>query len=135
MPYPLELLEINGKKNPNSFNFLRKIAELENMNSGRIIAVNTLLDNAETISPLEVVRKTNKHINKNIIVPFERDLNALSNVLSWEYRKKGDIPISKKEIEELKYDERLGLVVKINWLNYPDQSEIINKRKERKSKS
>lgn len=139
MPYPLELFNINGNKNPNSFNFLRKIAEHKNMNVGGtnedIISVKTLLKSAETISTLEEVRKTNRQIDRKIIQPFERDLNALSNVLSWEYRKKGDIPISKKEIEALKYDERLGLVVKINWLNYPDQSEIINKRKERKSKS
>lgn len=138
MPYPLELLEINGKKNPNSFNFLRKIAELENMNSGRIIAVNTLLDNAETISTIDEVRNTNRQIDRKIIQPLERDLNALSNVLSWEYRKKGDIPISKKEIEALKYDEIIGengLYIKINWHDYPDQSERINKQKDRKSKS
>lgn len=126
MPYPLELLKINGQKNPNSFNFLRKLSEHKNMNKGKtnedIISVKTLLDSSEAISSIEVVRKTNRQINRNIIQPFERDLNNLSNVLTWEYQKKGGIPISENELKTMKYDDRLDLFIKVNWNNYPVQT-------------
>ena len=47
MPYPPQLYALNNKRNPNSFYFLRKIAEHKNMNVGKasedIISVKTLL--------------------------------------------------------------------------------------------
>ena len=35
IPYPSQLWKINGKRNPNSFYLLRKIAEHKNMNVGK----------------------------------------------------------------------------------------------------
>ena len=134
MPYPAQLQRLNSKRNPNSYYLLRKIAELKNMNVGHetgedIISVKTLLENAPFIPTYDEVMRGNRNLVDRIVKPFERDMNALSDTLTWHYcysKGKTDDNI----VETPDYSDFITYNVKISWRNYPDQTE----RLERKAK-
>lgn len=127
MPYPDQLQTLNAKKNPNSYFLLRKIAEQKNMNvsdvnHGDIISVETLLSVAPYIPTYEEVMRGNRNTRNRIIEPFERDMDALEDTLTWEYCHSKGTPLSQEELDSLTYDLFKGLLVKIKWNHYPDQT-------------
>lgn len=141
MSYPLELLKINSKRLPNGFPLSRKIAELKNMNAGKsnedIISVKTLLNNAPYIPSYDEVMKTDRAVNRRIIDPMERDLNALE-AFSWEYCHSNGAPLTEEEIKKYReegfpYELFENLLIKVTWKEYPDQSERIQRAEERKA--
>lgn len=123
MPYPRELLAVNGNKNPNAYFFGRKIAEHKNMNRGRptedVIAVQTLLEATQLLPSIGEVMKGNRNVRARIIEPFERDMNALSWI-SWEYLHRGGKPLTDDERAKMDYDGFASLKVKILWHTYTD---------------
>lgn len=127
MPYPAQLQRLSGKYNPNSYYFLRKIAELKNMNIGTpsedIIAVNTLLESSPQLATYEQVMKTDRTVSRKIIEPFERDMNALENTLSWEYCQSKGLPLEegKETVTDYSYFE--SLYIKVKWHAYPNEEE------------
>lgn len=131
MPYPSQLQRLNARKNPNSYYLLRKIAELKNMNVGAeredIISVKTLLENAPFIPSYDEVMSGNRNLVDRIIKPFERDMNALSNTLTWHYcYSKG---ATDDQIEETPdYNDFITYYVKITWRDYPDQTERLERK-------
>lgn len=146
MPYPAQLWTLNGKRNPNSFYLLRKIAEHKNMNVGKknedTIAVKTLLKVAPYIPSYEEVMAEDRAISRKIIEPFERDMDALSETLSWEYCHSNGEPLTKDEVESFSYELFKGLLIRTAWRNYPDQTarlerkaESIEKAKKRKPRA
>lgn len=131
MPYPDQLFRLNGKRNPNSFYLLRKITEHKNMNSGKknedTIAVKTLLAVASGLPSKEEVMATGRQLTQRIIEPFERDMNALEDTLTWEYCHSLTAPLTEEEIEQIKtqgmtYEMFEGLLIKVTWKDYPDQT-------------
>lgn len=135
MSYPVQLLKLNNKRNPNSFYLLRKIAEHKNMNVGKknenIIAVKTLLAVAPFILSYEEVMEADRAVNRKIIEPFERDMDAFEEVLSWEYCHRNGQPLTDAELQALNYDIFKGLLVKLSWKSYPDQTARLEKKKKR----
>lgn len=133
MPYPAKLLQINGKRNPNSSPFGRKIAEHKNMNVGKanenIIAVKTLLEVGNLPTKEEVMR-TDKHLDQRIIKPFERDLDALSDIFKWHYCHTNGSPLSDNELPP-NYETFKDLLIFIEWNEYPDQTERLKRKRER----
>lgn len=141
MPYPSQLWKLSSKRNPNSFYLLRKIAEHKNMNIGKnnenIIAVQTLFDASPNIPSYEQVIESDRALNKRIIEPFERDMDALEDTLTWTYCQSGGDTITREQAKIMDYDIIKDLLVKISWKNYPDQTarlEKKNKRLEQKQK-
>ena len=135
MPYPAQLQTINAKRNPNSFAFLRKIAEYKNQNAlnptdnyGDIISVKTLLSVAPDIPTYEKVMETNRNLMGRIVEPFQRDMNALEETLDWEYCHSKGAPLTEEEEANFDYSTFITALVKITWKQYPDQTA----RKERK---
>ena len=139
MPYPAQLQTINNKRNPNSYYLLRKIAEHKNMNIGKknedIIAVKTLLAVAPNIPSYEEVMVGNKHITERIITPFERDMDALEATLKWYYCHSNNTPLTDEELQELSYSTFEGLLIKIEWVVYPDQTARLERKAERLEKA
>lgn len=127
MPYPSQLQRLSGKYNPNSYYFLRKIAELKNMNIGTpsedIIAVNTLLESSPQLATYEQVMKTDRAVNRKIIEPFERDMNALENTLSWEYCQSKGLPLEEGKETVTNYSYFESLYIKVKWHAYPNEEE------------
>ena len=127
MPYPSLLWRLNEKRNPNAFYFLRKISEHKFMNSGKsnedIIAVVTLLDVTPNMPKAEEVETTDRHYDTRIIEPFERDMDALEEVITWEYCHSNGIHLSDAELSSMNYEIFRKLYVRIYWRVYPDQTE------------
>lgn len=136
MPYPIGLLALNSHKNPNSFYLGRKIAELKNMNIGDknedIISVKTLLDNAPFIPSHEDVMMTDRAWNRRIKDPFERDMDALNNYFSWHYCHSKGAPLTDEELRKSDFNTFIGLMIKVKWKEYPDQTARLEKKKENK---
>jgi len=135
MPYPAQLWELNSKRNPNSFYLLRKIAEHKNMNVGKknedIIAVKTLLAAAPYLPSYEEVMNTDRAISRRIIEPFERDMDALEDTLTWTYCHSNNTPLTDEELSSMSYDTFISLLIKIDWKQYPDQTARLERKAER----
>lgn len=142
MPYPAQLWTLNGKRNPNSFYLLRKIAEHKNMNVGKknedSIAVKTLVSVAPNLPSYEEVMATGRQLNQRIIEPFERDMDALKDTLTWNYCHSNNTPLTSDELHTMSYDTFISLLIRTNWNQYPDQTDRLArkaKRQERKNTS
>lgn len=135
MPYPAQLWELNSKRNPNSFYLLRKIAEHKNMNVGKknedIIAVKTLLAAAPYLPSYEEVMNTDRAISRRIIEPFERDMDALEDTLTWTYCHSNNTPLTDEELSSMSYDTFISLLIKIDWKQYPDQTARLERKAKR----
>lgn len=136
MPYPPQLWRLNARTNPNSYYLLRKIAEHKNMNVGKtnedIIAVSTLLKIAKHIPSYdEVISSESRSTDRRIIQPFERDMNALSDTLTWEYCHSHGVPLTDEELANFDYRVFSTIYIRTIWKTYPDQT----KRLERISES
>lgn len=136
MPYPAQLWKLDAKANPNSYYLLRKIAEHKNMNIGKknedIIAVSTLLKVCPSIpSYNDVVKSSNRSTTERIINPFERDLNALADTLTWEYCHSNGQPLTDEELTLFNYEIFNGLLIRTTWRQYPDQTARLETKAER----
>lgn len=135
MPYPAQLWALNSKRNPNSFYLLRKIAEHKNMNVGKknedIIAVKTLLAVAPNLPSYEEVMNTDRAISRRIIEPFERDMDALEDTLTWTYCHSNNTPLTDEELSSMSYDTFISLLIKTDWKQYPDQTARLKRKAKR----
>lgn len=126
MPYHPLLWQLSENHNPHSFYFLRKISEMKFMNVGKhnedIIAVLTLLESSPNMPKYDDVMK---HPIQQIITPFERDMDALDDALTWEYCHNYGKPLNDDELSVMDYEPFHKLYVKIHWRNYPDMTERI----------
>lgn len=137
MPYPQQLWRLNSKRNPNSYYFLRKIAEQKNMNVGKasedIIAVKTLLAASPAMPTHRSVAAKDRHFSRSIIEPFERDMNALEDTLVWEYCHSKGAPLTDEELQNFNYELFKTLLLKITWKQYPDQTARLERAEQRKA--
>lgn len=135
MPYPPQLWKLNAKRNPNSYYLLRKISELKYMNIGKknenLIAVKTLLANAPFLPSYDEVMASDKHTTQRIIEPFERDMDALTDTLSWNYCHKKATPLTDDEAQNLSYAVFCELLIEVTWKAYPDQTARLQAKTER----
>ena len=135
MAYPKQLQTLNAKRNPNSYHLLKKISELKNMNVGKknenIVAVETLLSVASYLPSYEEVMRGNRNVQARIIEPFERDMDALGDTLTWEYCHSLGQPLTDEELTNISYDIFEKLLIKITWREYPDQTARLQTKAER----
>lgn len=139
MPYPAQLQTLNSKRNPNSYYLLRRIAEHKNMNVGKAnedtIAIKTLLAVAPYIPSIEEVKAGNRNIADRIITPFERDMDALEETLSWSYCHSNGEPLTDAELQGFSYELFTSLMVKTEWKSYPDQTARLERKAERQEQA
>jgi len=132
MPYPEQLLRLNAKYNPNSYYLGRKIAEHKRMNAGKsnedIIAVATLLQVCPDLPSYEEIMATSKHVDQRIIQPFERDMNALSEMLAWEYCHRNGATLTDEELLTFEYKTFSSCLIRITWNGYPNQRQQIESK-------
>jgi hypothetical protein len=128
MHYPAQLFRLSGKRNPHSYPLLHKLAEHKRMNRHKknenIISVRALLEAAPDIPTAEEVMRTTRHLNARIIEPFVRDLDALAETLTWEYCHSNGAPLTKEEVENQNYALIITLMIKIFWINYPEEAPL-----------
>ena len=132
MPYPQQLWRLNSKRNPNSYYFLRRIAEHKNMNIGKknedIISVKTLLSASPYLPKRADVAKAGRQLKQRIIDPFERDMDELEETLIWEYCHSNNTPLTDEELQNFSYELFEKLLVKITWKQYPDQTARLERK-------
>lgn len=136
MIFPHELYKLNAKHNPHSYAFLRKITEHKRMNTGKknedIVSVKTLLK-ASSLPTYKSVMEGTRQVTKLIIDPFERDMNVLQSI-KWEYCHKNGEPLTQEELDNFDYSVFSECNIKITWINYPPQSNLITAKKNRRKK-
>ena len=124
MPYPSLLWRLDTNYYKNSFYLLQKIAEHKNMNrykdNADVIAVKTLLEVCPYIPSYEEVQSSDRHFTKRIINPFEKNMDALEEVLTWHYTHRNGVLITDEELAKMSYSEWVQYMVKITWKNYPE---------------
>lgn len=141
MEYHRSLLRINSHTYPYAHALGRKLLEAFNMNieahrkeieAGRFevrLAVETLLKVTGLPTEAEVRDKGRKYLEQ-IIRPFERDLDALSDMGKWEYcRAKGE-PLQPSD-DPKKYDTFSALYIRFTFKDYPAQAQRIEKHEEK----
>jgi len=119
MYFPHEALKANIKYNPYTYWLARKIAEHKRINLGKpnadTISVKTLIDACPNFPTYdEVIKSNDRHVDKRIIEPFERDMDKITETLSWSYA--GEQPKD--------YHEFINSMVSIVWRNYPDTKKL-----------
>lgn len=137
MALPAGYFKLNAKRNPNSPAFLRKLAELKNMNVAKsnadIVSVRTLLECTESLPTYEEIKHAGRRVRQQIIDPFERDLDALDNTLTWEYCHRNGEPLTDGELDNMSYQVFAELLIKIYWKEYPTRP--LERAKERAAES
>lgn len=137
MPYPPQLWRLSSKYNPNSFYFLRKISEHKNMNVGKknedTIAVKTLLSASPFMQSYDEVMSGDRALNRRIMEPFERDMDALAETLTWEYCHTNGLPLTDEDTSGMDYNIFSGLNVRVFWKAYPDQTARLEAKADRQA--
>lgn len=142
MPYPTALFKISAKYNPYSYSIGRKLAEHHNMNIGKsnanIISVESLIKRLQELPSYDEIMGEARQINKRIIEPFERDIEALvanGMLSSWEYTNASGKPLTDEQLSNMSYDTWVKLLIHFEINSYPDQSERLAKLEERKEQA
>ena len=140
MNYPSILWRLNPHKFPHAYYFGRKITEHKNLNYGSpnedIIAVTTILNSSPYMPDAESV--AGKHYKQLVIDPFEENMNALEDVLTWEYCRSKGTPLTNEELSAL-YDKGgyhtfITLLVQVHWKDFPTRAPKPKKRAANKKK-
>ncbi len=136
--FPNLLWHLDNKRNPNSYFLGRKIAELKNIQYGDKnedrISTKTLRENAPYIPSYDEVMAGDRRLSSRIIEPLERDLDALGEILTWEYCHKNGAPLTDEEIQNFNYKLFDTLLVKITWKDYPPRPPKPKKRQKQNAK-
>lgn len=136
MQYPLKLLAI-GERNPNAYPIARKLAlhhSIDNNHkrgTSNIISVSKLLESAPEIPTIEEVRAVNGSWGERIKDKLEKALDAVSDVISWEYSNSKGIPLTEKQLEISSYDIFIDLYIKFEMIGSPDPTERLDRKQAR----
>ena len=137
MQYPLELLAIS-ECNPNAYPIARKLAlhhSIDNNHkkgTANIISVAKLLEAAPEIPNIEAVRKVNGSWSERIRGALEKALDALEDIISWEYSNSKSVPLTDAQLELSDYETFIKLFVKFDIKGAPDPTERLKKKKKEK---
>lgn len=137
MKLPMLYWRINDKYNPNGASLLYTISLYKHMNRGKnnedIVSVKALLEHCPFIpnyEDLPTYSGTGRKVGEKIIEPLERDLEALAEVLTWEYCNSKKAVLTDEQLSDTSYESFIKRYVNFTWKDYP-QSEYLEAKKER----
>lgn len=137
MQYPLDLLSIS-ERNPNAYPIARKLAlhhSIDNNHkkgTANIISVAKLLEVAPEIPNIEAVRRVNGSWSERIKGSLEKALDAVEDVISWEYSNSKGAPLTDSQLDISDYETFIKLFVKFDIKGAPDPTERLKKKKKEK---
>lgn len=121
-PFPASLPTKTGK----AYLLGRKLIRNKHLNTNEqnenIISVKALLKS----SGIKVSEK-DKHINRDVIEPFERYMDELSDLLSWEYCGKNGAPLPDEELEN-KTKYFFSWNIRAHFVDYPMEADVKRKQ-------
>ena len=124
MQYPRAILQIS-EKFTNSYYLGRKLLLHHSIHNNQkkgthnIISVKALLENAPELPSFDQVKATDRAYARRIIEPFERDLNALSSFLTWNYCNAKGAPLSRKQLDNFTYDVFAACYIQFQVEDFP----------------
>ena len=122
MQFSKKLFALNEALNPNSYNLLIKLLWHRDINhrhaNVNVISVLKLLEACPNIPKYSDIVNSGQ-IWQRIIEPFERDLNAIGDVLEWCYSRKGK-DLDFRETRDMDYSLFSELMIRVNWIDYPN---------------
>lgn len=131
------MYQIQGKYNPFSWGLGQKLRQHFEINRGKKnanrLSVKKLKEAVPDIPTYEDVMAGDKHVNKRIIEPFERDMDKLQElgiVKSWEYCNLRGRKLTKDQLDGQGYKEWEKLYITFE-LDLPSQEKYIEKHKKR----
>lgn len=122
MQYPLSLLQVD-ERNANIYPLGRKIlshysnANNQKIGTANIIGVKALLAVCPDIPTYEEVMEKGRQVEQRIKTPFEKALNGLSNILTWEYSNAKGLPLTQEQLEDKDFNTFIKLYVKFIIIN------------------
>lgn len=123
MQCPKLLWKIHAGRNPHSYYLLRRLAEHKRINGSASVAnrisIRSLQVAAPNLPSYESIASGTRHVHKQIIHPFQRDMDALSEILSWSYCHRRGGKLTKEETAQLDYSTFSRLLVQVEWNDYP----------------
>lgn len=121
MQYSTKLFVLNEKENPNSYFLLKRLLWHRDINHNHkndsILSVKQLIEACPNLPDYDSIVKSGQ-IRQRIIDPFERDLNILSDVFTWEYHFK-EKKVSFNDSKLITYDIFIESQLHVNWIDYP----------------
>lgn len=124
MQYPLALLAVS-EKNPNAYAIGKKLLLHSSMESNQrkgtagIISIKKILAAAPDIPTPEEVMKSGRQLVQRIKAPFEKAMNALSEIISeWEYCNQKGRPIADKS--KFGFDDFMASYLTFTVANAPE---------------
>lgn len=109
MQYSMELFRLD-ERNSSAYYIGKKILSHHSMYTNQrkgtasILSVRALLAAAPDIPSYETVMASDRHLERKIIVPFENAMNALGNVITWEYANAKAAPLTPEQLADFSYD-------------------------------
>ena len=100
--------------------------------TANIISVAKLLEVAPEIPSIEAVRVVNGSWSERIKGSLEKALDAVEDVISWEYSNSKGLPLKDKQLELSDYETFIKLFVKFDIKGAPDPTERLKKKKKEK---
>ena len=129
MHYPKALLKID-ERNPNSYHIGRKLLLHHSIDNNRkkgtanIISVRALLEECQDIPGYGEVVNGDRAIERRIKKPFIDaldDIEALG-ILTYHFSNSKNAPLSKKQLDSIKYADFISLYVYFTVKDFPDQT-------------
>lgn len=137
MPLHRLIFRLNPRLRPHSRPLFRKIQEHKRINAGKpsedTLSVTTLLSVCPEMPTYEKVMTGNRNLYDLIIKPFEENMDALEEALSWEYCHTNGTPLTEEELAAFTYEIFITLLVKTTWRDYPDQTALIEAKSKRRA--
>lgn len=129
--FPPQMWKIDMHRRPDAYATCRKIYNNYYMNRNEkpprdqrhTISVSALLEVMSGIPTKEEVAKTGLHFSQRIIEPFEENLCALSDMLSWEYCKAKGAAFTREELARMDFAMFEKAYVKITFIVDPEPSQ------------
>jgi hypothetical protein len=139
--YPIILLQID-ERNPSVYNMGRKLLLHHSMDSNQsrgianIISVESLLKNCSDIPTYEEVMAKDRAVERKVIKPFEKALDALQdkNIIEWHYCNSKHVPLTNKQLNDFDYDTFIKSYIHFKVSNAPDPIPRLEAKKEIRKK-
>ena len=143
MPVNIKIFTINPQKNPHAYTIARHLSEVYRvrMNKGQPprIAVKTLLEKAcpelPTVDEINDRHYEERHYARNIMLPFERDLDAIADIyglVDWHYTHENGAPLTDEELglngeKGYSFEDWLTFMIDFTLPDYPDTTDRVRK--------
>lgn len=129
--YPLDLLAIS-ERNPNAYPIARKLAlhySIDNnykKGTNGIISVTKLLECAPEIPTIDEVMQTDRAWGRRIKDALEKALDAVKDIISWEYSNSKGEPLTDKQLDRTDYETFIKLFIKFDIKDAPDPTKRLS---------